>query len=129
METTLLVRLAPFCAKDDDRAPVRRAIWKPTPKIFGVTYIKCSLAHDIFRNIIFLSPNFTSRTSHLKAIKCVLYLFKKTARNQNLYIQVNTRVLGRRKMAHFSEHFPTTFLQRFVDVSTKSDIILIYFLF
>ena len=37
MEATLLVRLAPFCAKDDDRAPVRRAIWKPTPKIFGVT--------------------------------------------------------------------------------------------
>ena len=30
---------------------------------------------------------------------------------------------------HFSEHFPTTFLQRFVDVSTKSDVILIYFLF
>ena len=43
MEATFMFRLTPLCAKDDDRAPVRRAIWKPTPKIFGVTYIKCSL--------------------------------------------------------------------------------------
>ena len=45
MEATFMFRLTPLCAKDDDRAPVRRAIWKPTPKIFGVTYIKCSLEH------------------------------------------------------------------------------------
>ena len=44
MEASFMFRLTPLCAKDDDRAPVRRAIWKPTPKIFGVTYIKCSLA-------------------------------------------------------------------------------------
>ena len=46
MEATFMLRLTPLCAKDDDRAPVRRAIWKPTPKIFGVTYIKCSLAQN-----------------------------------------------------------------------------------
>ena len=44
MKATLLVRLTPLCAKDDDRAPVRRANWKPMPKVFGVTFIKCSLA-------------------------------------------------------------------------------------
>ena len=44
MEATFMFRLTPLCAKDDERAPVRRAIWKPTLKIFGVTYIKCSLA-------------------------------------------------------------------------------------
>ena len=38
MEATLLVRLTPLCAKDDDRAPVRQAIWKKVmPKIFGIT--------------------------------------------------------------------------------------------
>ena len=46
MEATFMFRLTPLCAKDDDRAPVRRAIWKPTPKIFGVTYIKCSLVSE-----------------------------------------------------------------------------------
>ena len=35
MEATFMFRLTPLCAKDDDRAPVRRAIWKPTPKIFS----------------------------------------------------------------------------------------------
>ena len=35
--------LRPLYAKDHDCVPVCQAIWKPTPKIFGVTYIKCSL--------------------------------------------------------------------------------------
>ena len=48
MEATLLARLAPFCAKDDDRAPVRRAIWKPTPKIFGVTHLAAVQAKFCF---------------------------------------------------------------------------------
>ena len=30
-------------ANDFDRTPVRRALFKPTPKIFGVSYMKCSL--------------------------------------------------------------------------------------
>ena len=44
--------LTPLHAKDHDGTPVRRAIWKPTPKIFRKTYAKCSLAgsarvHDV----------------------------------------------------------------------------------
>ena len=43
MGAMLLVCLMPLCAKDDDRAPVQCAIWKPTPMIFGMADVKYSV--------------------------------------------------------------------------------------
>ena len=43
-ELALYLCLTLLHAKDHDRAPVCWAIWKPTPKIFGINYVQCSLA-------------------------------------------------------------------------------------
>ena len=71
MAATRLVRLTPLCAKGGDRAPGRRAIWKPTPTIFGLTYIKSSLAsllslrlrfrlHSVLKRLLPNISNFNS---------------------------------------------------------------------
>ena len=48
------VRLTPLSAKDDDHAPVRRAIWKPTPKIIS---LKCSLVPCDIKTRLNLLPH------------------------------------------------------------------------
>ena len=52
MEASLLVRLTPICAKDDDSAPVRQAIWKPTPKIFGVPTWRPEVGKNIWNSLL-----------------------------------------------------------------------------